>query len=246
MPQVARNRKGTGRRIKRRDFRAPVLVVFIAFAVFMLLLCPLKPVEQAMNAEGSGSGRYKGLVISEIMSSNKSAFPDENGSFCDWIEITNTTAEPISLENITLSNRPDKAKFIFPAQLLQPGESVIVYCNDYNQNELGKAYRAKFKLSSLGTHVYMFNPSGLAIESVEVPTLNANESYARMEDGSFEITDQFSPGYPNTEEGHVQYLAQYTIQADTLRINEIMAAPRSGLRDEDGDLSDWVELYNAG
>ena len=150
---------------------------------------------------------------------------------------------PISLENITLSNRPDKAKFIFPAQLLQPGESVIVYCNDYNQNELGKAYHAKFKLSSLGTHVYMFNPSGLAIESVEVPTLNANESYARMEDGSFEITDQFSPGYPNTEEGHVQYLAQYTIQADTLRINEIMAAPRSGLRDEDGDLSDWVELY---
>ena len=92
MPQVARNRKGTGRRIKRRDFRAPVLVVFIAFAVFMLLLCPLKPVERAMNAEGSGSGRYKGLVISEIMSSNKSAFPDENGSFCDWIEITNTTA----------------------------------------------------------------------------------------------------------------------------------------------------------
>ena len=153
MPQVARNRKGTGRRIKRRDFRAPVLVVFIAFAVFMLLLCPLKPVEQAMNAEGSGSGRYKGLVISEIMSSNKSAFPDENGSFCDWLEITNTTAEPISLENITLSNRPDKAKFIFPAQLLQPGESVIVYCNDYNQNELGKAYHAKFKLSSLGTHV---------------------------------------------------------------------------------------------
>ena len=53
MPQVARNRKGTGRRIKRRDFRAPVLVVFIAFAVFMLLLCPLKPVERAMNAEGS-------------------------------------------------------------------------------------------------------------------------------------------------------------------------------------------------
>ena len=27
-----------------------------------------------------------------------------------------------------------------------------------------------------------------------------------LEDGSFEITDQFSPGYPNTEEGHVQYL----------------------------------------
>lgn len=246
MPQITRSRKGKVRRYKRRDFRALVLVVFVAFALFMLAIAPLEPVEQALNADGSGAGRYNGLVISEVMSSNKSALPDDNGSFGDWIEITNISDEPISLENITLSNRPDKAKFIFPAQQLEAGESVIVFCDDYNQNELGKAYHAKFKLSSLGTQIYLFNPSGLAIESVEVPTLNSNESYARMEDGSFEITDQFSPGYPNTEEGHVQYLAQYTIQADTLRINEIMAAPRSGLRDEDGELSDWIELYNAG
>lgn len=246
MPQITRSRKGKVRRNKRHDFRALVLVIFIAFALFMLAVAPLKPVEQALNADGSGTGRYKGLVISEIMSANKSALPDDNGAFGDWIEITNLSDEPISLENITLSNRPDKAKFIFPAQILEAGESVIVFCDDYNQNELGKAYHAKFKLSSLGTQVYLFNPSGLAIESVEVPTLNSNESYARMEDGRFEITDQFSPGYPNTEEGHVQYLAQYTIEADTLRVNEIMAAPRSGLRDEDGELSDWIELYNAG
>ena len=246
MARIAHSRKGAGRLIKRRDFRPYVLIAFIAFAVFMVLLCPLEPVSQALNADGSGTGLYKGLVISEVMSSNKSALPDENGSFCDWLEITNTSSESINLENITLSNRPDKAKFAFPAQVLEPGESVIVYCDDHNQNELGKAYHAKFKLSSIGTVVYMFNPSGTAIETLEVPTLNANESYARMEDGSFEITEQFSPGYPNTEDGHVQYLSQYTIQADTLRINEIMAAPRSGLRDEDGDLSDWIELYNAG
>ena len=36
------------------------------------------------------------------------------------------------------------------------------------------------------------------------------------------------------------------MQAGALRINELMAAPRTGLRDEDGELQDWIELYNAG
>ena len=31
-----------------------------------------------------------------------------------------------------------------------------------------------------------------------------------------------------------------------MMINEIVPSPRTGLRDEDGELSDWVELYNAG
>ena len=33
---------------------------------------------------------------------------------------------------------------------------------------------------------------------------------------------------------------------DFIRINEIMAANKHGIRDEDGDYSDWIELYNSG
>ena len=62
--------------------------------------------------------------------------------------------------------------------------------------------------------MFLFNPAGYAIDSVELPTLNTNEVYARMEDGSFEITSLYSPGYPNTEDGHVTYLSRYTIQAN--------------------------------
>ena len=123
---------------------------------------------------------------------------------------------------------------------------MIVFCDSFNQNQAGATYHAKFKLSSIKDAVFLFNPSGFTIDSVELPTLNTNESYARMEDGSFEITSMYSPGYPNTEDGHVTYLSRYTIQANTLRINELIAAPRSGLRDEDGELQDWIELYNAG
>ena len=247
MPQVTRRRQETPqRRTRRHDYRALVLVLFLAFIVFMIAVSPWEPVQQALNADGNGAGTYKGLVISEIMSANGSALPDDSGSFTDWIEIMNTGDASIDLKDITLSDRPDKAKFIFPAHTLAPGESVLVFCDNNNQNQPDAPYHAKFKLSSTKDAVYMFNPAGYVIDSVEVPTLNTNEAYARMEDGRFEITSLYSPGYPNTEDGHVEYLSRYTIEANTLRINEIMAAPRSGLRDEDGDLSDWIELYNAG
>lgn len=247
MPQVVRRRQEAPKRRRRRfDFRAPVLVLFLLFIAFMVAVAPWKPVEQAQNAAGEGTGKYKGLVISEVMAANGSALPDDSGAFSDWVEIRNISDEPISLKDISLSDRSDKAKFIFPDVSLAAGDAALVFCDDTNQNQPDRAYHAKFKLSSIRDAVYMFNPSGYVIDSVELPTLNTNESYARMEDGSFEITSLYSPGYPNTEDGHVTYLSRYTIQANTLRINEIMPAPRSGMRDEDGELQDWIELYNAG
>ena len=246
MPQLVSNRRQNKRRRARNDMRAAVLVLSVAFLLFMIVVSPLEPVGQAYNANGSGAGAYKGLVISEVMSANSSALPDDNGSFGDWIELMNTSDEAINPENVSLSDRSDKAKFIFPSHVLEPGETVIVFCDSFNQNQAGATYHAKFKLSSIKDAVFLFNPSGFTIDSVELPTLNTNESYARMEDGSFEITSMYSPGYPNTEDGHVTYLSRYTIQANTLRINELIAAPRSGLRDEDGELQDWIELYNAG
>lgn len=247
MPQLVRSRRPAPIRTPRRhDYRALVLVLFLAFVLFMVAVSPWEPIQQALNASGEGAGAYKGLVISEVMTANGSALPDDNGAFCDWVELMNTSDEALSLLDVTLSDRSDKAKFIFPDVTLNPGETVLVFCDDTNQNQPDLAFHAKFKLSSTRDAVFLFNPAGYVIDSVEVPTLNTNESYIRMEDGSFEITGMYSPGQPNTEDGHVAYLSQYTIQGNALRINEIMAAPRSGLRDEDGELSDWIEIYNAG
>lgn len=35
-----------------------------------------------------GHSQYEGLVISEVMSANNSAVPDENGNFPDWLKST--------------------------------------------------------------------------------------------------------------------------------------------------------------
>lgn len=241
------NVRRSPRRGRRRARNLSLLVVFGVALAVLILVSPKEPTKSALNVNAQGQlvSVHEGLVISEMMSANASAYPDENGNFSDWMELWNAGDTEIDLENITLSNRPDKAKFIFPAHILAPDERVIVFCDKLNANDPGGPYHAKFKLSSIGTEVYLFDTAGHVLRDVKIPTLNANESYALMEDGTYQKVDYYSPGFPNTPEGHQAYLSQYTVNPGDIIINELMPAPRSGLRDEDGDLSDWIELYNS-
>ena len=133
MPQLVRSRRPAPSRTPRRhDYRALVLVLFLAFVLFMVAVSPWEPIQQALNASGEGAGAYKGLVISEVMSANGSALPDDNGAFRDWVELMNTSDEALSLLDVTLSDRSDKAKFIFPDVSLNPGETVLGFCDDTN------------------------------------------------------------------------------------------------------------------
>ena len=224
--------------------KTAALVIFAAALLAMILIMPKEPIPVASNAAGKGEGTHIGLHLTEIMTDNNSAFPDENGRFGDWVEISNLSEETMNLKNVGLSNRSDRFAFIFPDMELAPGERVLVFCDKTNKNEAGEALHAKFGLSSLGCTVFLFDANGVEIEYVTVPTLNVDESYILNEEGNWEVTSDYSPGFENTFDGYSAFLNHYTISPDTLMINEIMAAPRTGLRDEDGELSDWVEIRN--
>ncbi len=234
------------RRAHRREDRLGLLIFCVALIALLVIISPLDVTQKALNVDPTApTSGSTGLRITELMADNSSAFPDENGNFPDWLELTNVADNPINLKNRALSNRPDRARFIFPDITLAPGERIIVYCDNTNQNEPGKPLHAKFKISSITASVYLFDTNGYVIDKVEdTPTLNANESFALMENGAFEKTDLYTPGFPNTEEGHAAYMSSYLIESGTLVISEICPAPRSGLRDEDGELSDWIELKN--
>ena len=47
------------------------------------------------------------LYISEVMSNNVTTIADENGDMCDWIEIHNPTASPISLGGYMLTDNSE-------------------------------------------------------------------------------------------------------------------------------------------
>ncbi len=245
---MSSNARRSNPRFNQKDKRLFMLLGMAAVLLLLIIVCPKTPVVRAINTSSENATDYAaaGLRISEVMSDNASALPDEKGAFGDWVEIWNSTSAPISLKNVGLANRSDKIQFLFPDTVLEPDARIIVFCDKTNQNTAGKTLHAKFKLSSLGCSVFLFDSTGNAIDSVTVPTLNADESYILSADGTHQKTEDYSPGYENTADGHAEYLANYVVKADTLMINEVMPAPRSGLRDEDGELSDWVELYNAG
>ena len=230
-------------------------VVLLAVLALLVLVSPKSPVLHAYYTIAAKDGltddgqpvalnEYAGLVISEVMSSNKAAVPDENGEYHDWIELWNTSDHPISLYEVGLSDRSDSIRFLFPDVTLPADGRVIVFCSNTNRAEIGQNYHAKFKLSSSGETVYLFSRNAYLIDLVKLPIMSSDESWALQEDGSFLATKEFSPGFPNTAEGYLSYRNATTVKDGALIINEIMPDPLTGYRDEDGDLCDWIELYN--
>ncbi|MBR1685662.1 MAG: lamin tail domain-containing protein [Clostridia bacterium] len=241
-------------RKRRRRSLVYSLITLAALLTVLVMVTPKEPQKRAYYTAGSEDGlvhtsgeadkTYEGLVISEVMASNHTSVPDETGNYPDWVEVWNSSDHEIPLEGVGLSDDGNSIRFLFPKILLPADGRVIVYCDKTNQAEAGRPLHAKFKLSSVGETVYLFDPKAFLIDSVSYRIVSSDSAWARMEDGSFREVSYYSPGYPNTEEGYLSYRNDTLVVEGSLIINEIMASARSGLADEDGEFSDWVELYN--
>jgi iron complex transport system ATP-binding protein len=232
----------------------PGLFLMLAILAVMIAVLPKEPLTHAMTSiqspdgqapEGTPSAIYQGLVISEVMPANSSAVPDENGDFSDWLEVWNSSDHPIDMGGVGLSDRSDRILFLFPKLTLEPNGRTVVFASGTNAADINNAFHAKFKLSSAGETVYLFDPSAYVIHQVTVPILNSDVSYALQADGvTWAQAQEYSPGFENTEEGFLTYRNSNAVSEVAIRINEVMADPRTGIYDEDGELSDWIELYN--
>lgn len=239
---------------KKKRSVIPALILFVGILAALVIIMPKEPTSKASTTvatqdgqviSGTRSSLYDGLRISEVMSANGAAVPDDMGDFPDYIEIWNSSSVPIDLSNVGLSDRGDSIRFIFPAITLQADGRIVVFASDSNQSDPSKALHAKFKLSSVGETVFLFDPQAYLIDSVTVPIMNADSAYCLMADGTYQITDQYSPGFPNTEEGFLAYRNSNRVTEGIITINEVMPSAKSQLLpDEDGELSDWLELYN--
>ena len=251
--QQEREEQVIARKRKRRNLVFSVLVLGIA--LFLLVMVTPKEVQRRasystgtedglVEEQGKASSIYEGLLISELMSSNHTAVPDDHGAYSDWIEVWNSSDHDIPLEGVGLSDDGNAIRFLFPNITLKADGRIIVFCDKTNQVDNGRALHAKFKLSSVGETIYLFDPDAFQLDSVAYRIMSSDMSWALLEDGHFEEVSYFSPGYPNTEEGHLAYRTDTMVIEGSLVINEIMANAKSGLADEDGEYVDWVELYN--
>ena len=244
-PQQHRPTKNYAPR-KRRSRAASILPITLLFVVLLAGMYFVFPKEAGKHI---GSSTYDGLVINEVMAANSSAVPDENGNFSDWLELYNGTGHDLNLEGVMLTNRTDRITFPFPAYVLKAGGYVLVFADKSYQLDPAKPFHGKFKISSAGDHLYLYDPNMYLIDEVVTPTMTADQSYiltGKDADGNkqYELTDYYSPGFENTQDGFTQYRSQNATLTGALIINEICPDPKVGIPDEDNEIVDWLELRN--
>lgn len=240
-------------RVHNKGYIIGLILACVALLALMYILFPHGKQMRAVKTLGGlvenksmqPDSKYSPLIITEVMSVNASAVPDENGEYKDYIEIYNSGDEDINLKGVGLSDRSDRIKFLFPDYNLKSKSFVVVFASNKNKVDAKQGiFHAKFKLSSLGESVYLFDPNAYVVDFLNLPMMGADEAYMLGGDGKYFLSHQYSPGYDNTEEGYLAYKTEDSKRGEHLRINEIMPNPKSGLRDEDDELQDWIELFN--
>ena len=144
------------------------------------------------------------LVINELASDNDAGHTDEEGEFDDWVEIYNGGDTPLDLGDLALTDdrsRPDR--YLFPSIVLEPGGFLLIWCD--GETEEGNLH-TPFRISSSGEWIGLIATAGdgrMPIDSVTVPALGEDRSWARTADGGdrWEQPVYPTPGFSNGDAG---------------------------------------------
>lgn len=120
------------------------------------------------------------IVINEVCSLNGKIIRDGVNDCSDYIELYNTSDEMVHLAGWFLSDdETSPKKHMLTEGLLEPGGYLAFYAND---KEGG--LNLPFKISDAGEKIFLSDPQGNLVDSVAVPELRLNQTYARISDGA--------------------------------------------------------------
>lgn len=248
---MAQNAAGKSTKKRERNFLIDIIIVLVlVMVVYWLIDTQIsKPSEDDAQMIWNQEGNYVPVdfpIISEVMTSNKSAYPSSDGEYYDWVEVFNPTEATINLEGYGLSDKSDSpGSYVFPTIILEPGEFAVVFMSG---GAMDDDMHAAFKLSSAGESVFLFDTQQNSVDSVTVGHLAPNAVYARNLAilDTWEVKEYYTPGFYNDETGWDAYLQTRRVYGDSLMINEVMASNLITIADCDDEYSDWVEIINTG
>lgn len=170
--------------------------------------------------------------INEICPSNVSVYENEDEEFIDWIEIYNDTDDDLDLEGYSLTDDPTlPAKWVFPEIELDEGDLLVLNADE----ELNAEEAVTIPLGRKGGVLYLYNPSGILVDSVTRPELLPDHSYGRYDSEWY----YFKNPTPNEEnEGSTGYNG-YASTPDINRLSGSYAAGTNIVirpRNEDEDI----------
>lgn len=181
-----------------------ILLFYIFYVVYFVALCSVD--SEAQN-----------IVINEVMYVNKTSLPDEDGDFHDWIELYNPLDSAVDIGMYGLNDKYNNCNsWVFPNITMPAKSYLIVFASGKNRKH-GIELHCDFKLKTMKEAVYLFNNTGIIIDSIHpvcVPPDNSLACY-RDADISNRIVCTPTPGFSNNsaQEVEVHFLS------DTLWLN---------------------------
>ena len=140
------------------------------------------------------------LVIYEVVVYNRSYIPAGMSQACDYVEIKNVSAAPVSLAGCSLSDKSGEARWTFPEdRRLEAGETLLFCChNDAEDGSIGGALNTGFDLSAASEQLFLRDSDGSLLDYVALHDIPIGGSMGRM-DGQpgFFYFAQRSPGQDN-------------------------------------------------
>lgn len=214
-------------------------VVIVAFMLaFILSAC-------------GGGGLSENVYISEIMADNTKTLADENGDYCDWIELHNPTAAPINLAGFIIADNSSN-QFTFPDLVISPGEHLVLFANGVEKvDTANKVIHVPLSVGAKGENLYLYDAEGKLVCRISAPGIEADKSFGVAEDEKLAIFDVPTPGKPNfvsvTEptEQSGDDSASGSVTQTGIYINEYSPNSTQTLMDDEGEFVAWVEIYNS-
>lgn len=138
----------------------------------------------------------QGVRINEIMSSNGNIIQDIDGDYSDWIELFNSTSDPISLEGYFLSDDAEVLeKWQFPSVTVGPKGFLLIWASGKDMVKNGEIH-TNFSIAASGEALFLSNSQPSLLDETPVIEIPRNYSFGSVEDGGDEFT-LFSVPTPN-------------------------------------------------
>lgn len=208
----------------------------------LLAAVTLLPFVFACSALGITIEPSGGLVINEVVSSNRRSLIDPAIGSPDWIELYNAGVRDMDISGCGLSdNIRNMHKYVFPeGTIIEAGGYLLIYAAKNSGNIMTDVLCAGFSLSKGGEYIILTNGYDKLLAQVEVPALNTDISYARRADGSYGYCAAPTPGAANNKEIAVSLDALLAGESfDMLELSEVLPVGEKGGYP-------WVEVHNRG
>lgn len=227
------------------------MVTFVLLAVMTLLACGCDEVTQKPTQDTHGSGESGHIIITEVVSKNNTVIADEDGQYCDYIELYNPTSSRLPLKGYYLSDSDkNPKKWEMPNIYIEAGQYLVIFASGKDRST-GDHYHTSFSISAAeGEPITLLAPDGSYASKVDIGPCNLSDvSYGLVQEGdkagSYAWFAQPTPGAQNTG-NNAATIDELQFDTVGICINEFITKNETVIYDKDGDYSDFIEIYNPG